>query len=1248
MQRVEPVHGPAGPQARVQSRADDSDTGSLLANRFQLLRTLGEGGYGSVYEAFDLTWSTHVALKTLHRMDPDALLRFKDEFRSLQDLEHPHLVHLNELMCSEGLWFFTMELVEGTDFFDWVRPVVDQLGGFKLRRLDERRLRRGLVQLVDALAVVHASGRVHCDIKPTNIRVDPTGRLVLLDFGLVTSVLTDHVPSSDEDTLGTPSYMAPEQCRGDALTAATDWYGVGVLLYEALTGRLPFEGDSSTVFVEKQHVTPIHAQELAPSAPDDLCDVCMQLLRVKPAERPSGGTLLGMLLADNDALSREASARHSLPFCAEATTFIGRGKELTELGYHLNATRSGRAAFVYVAGESGVGKTSLARAFAERVARTDGALVLRGRCYERETVPYKAFDGIIDDLARYLGTLDARECRALLPVDAKLLSQIFPVLSRVKALDSLPSSRPPRDPKVLRTHTFAVLREILTRLAEARPVLLLIDDLQWTDLDSLSIMEELLHGASAPPCMVLAMGRPTSQLSSEVRQGLVPILEAPSAGQLDLAGLSLQEAELLVRGLAKQTHDSGVFRRIASEAKGHPLFVAELVRHVEAGHVLDTSWQVDDAVRDRVSRLEPDARRLLATLAIAGAPTAHVVLAQALELNATQLGRRLAQLRAAHLVRSEDRSHAECYHDRVRRAVLNALPLDVQRECHRGLARALSVVGGAEPEQVAFAWRSAGDAHRAARYCADAAAASYRALAFNRATRLYDEALSQPEAFDPAEIIELRVAQAQSLSCAGFAARAADMYLEASLAQGCAPDEARALRRKATQLMLRSGRIAEGLELADRVLAEVGMSRPTTPTGAVLRLVWERTRLAAKLRGYEHDPSVSVTPKAGDDDALELLWGVAPSLAFVDLIGGSALQSMYARLALSSGDVQHVVRSLAMEALLSSTMEAHPQPKVTAILQQVRLAADSTNEPYHRALAWLSHGYVHWSNFRLKEAVPALVQAERILREACVDVAWELTNTRAGLLNALWNNGQLWRHDELATEWARDARERGDRNAETQLALVGLAYQTGLRRDDPEGSDQLLQASLEGWPGAFQVPHWSQYIARQLVALYRGDGGAHALLRATWPKVARSQLLKVPYFALLTHSDAAWACLDECVRSNASRRLELLNEVRHHTRGVIKTRWPFAQFLSDQITAQVQVVMGNMDEAVPIILRAEAGMRAHDSIYQYPTAYLSGQLLGGDAGRALATRALDWATREGISNPVQWFSMFCPVLRMLP
>jgi hypothetical protein len=132
---------------------------TTLAGRFQLLRELGSGGYGVVYEALDLTWGTRVALKTLQRMDPDALLRFKEEFRALQEVEHSNLVQLYELICADGLWFFTMELLRGTDFIDFVRTQHEAFSYLRARTLDEARLRRALVQLLHALQAVHESGR---------------------------------------------------------------------------------------------------------------------------------------------------------------------------------------------------------------------------------------------------------------------------------------------------------------------------------------------------------------------------------------------------------------------------------------------------------------------------------------------------------------------------------------------------------------------------------------------------------------------------------------------------------------------------------------------------------------------------------------------------------------------------------------------------------------------------------------------------------------------------------------------------------------------------------------------------------------------------------------------------------------------------------------------------------------------------------------------------------------------------------
>jgi hypothetical protein len=738
--------------------------------------------------------------------------------------------------------------------------------------------------------------------------------------------------------------------------------------------------------------------------------------------------------------------------------------------------------------------------------------------------------------------------------------------------------------------------------------------------------------------MVLATGRALGELSGELATALAQLLASHGAGELALSGLEEEEAVQLGSALARQPQDDLLFRRIAREAKGHPLFVAELVRHVEDGHALEGRQVLDDALRARVALLDPRSRALLEVMAIAGAPSEHSVLMRVLGLTPSVLTRCLSKLRLQHLARSESRQRTECYHDRIRRSVLEGLSEPNRRQRHRMLALALSSLSGDHDEHVAYHWQCAGEDAKSARYCAHAAAAAFRALAFRRAMRLYAEALSQPDEFSMEERFELKVGHARALSCAGFSARAAEVYLEAAAMR--AGEEARALRRQATLLMLRSGRIQEGLQLADDVLRELGLSRPATPVRAIARMLWERTLTADQEPASTNEPGSA----CADPAVLELLWAVAPSLAFVDFWGGSALQGRYVRMALRSGDIQHVVRSLTIQGIVRATMDRPPQEKVSQILARVRQIADGRDLPYLRALVLISHGYVHWMNYRLQEATAQLGQAERLLRESCVDTSWELTNARMALLNTLWNEGKLWKHAELAREWQRDARDRGDRYAGTQLLCIGLGYQLSLQHDMPDAAEWALDECLRGWPETFQLPHWGQYIGRLLVQLYQ-DGSAHDLWKATWPHLRRSQLLRVPYLALLSYLDGAWVSLQQACRTHSTVRSELLREASGYARKVVDTRRPLAKPLADQIHGQVAVLAGRRDEAVLLLRRSEAMLRTQHSVYQFPTAYLLGTLLGGDEGKAYCAQALNWASAESIANPTRWFTMFVPVLR---
>ena len=220
-------------------------------DRFHVLGTLGAGGMGVVYEVHDRLRDEVVALKTLRRTGAADLYRLKREFRSLADVTHPNLVCLYELFVDEDRSFFTMERVRGVNFVEYVR-------GDAGVHFSSERLVSAFGQLVDGVSALHARGKLHRDIKPSNVLVTPEGRVVILDFGLIAEATR---PLTGGALGGTPAYMSPEEAAGHPGSEAGDWYTVGVTLYEALTGSLPFTGSVSDVLLGQAHGR-IHARRL--------------------------------------------------------------------------------------------------------------------------------------------------------------------------------------------------------------------------------------------------------------------------------------------------------------------------------------------------------------------------------------------------------------------------------------------------------------------------------------------------------------------------------------------------------------------------------------------------------------------------------------------------------------------------------------------------------------------------------------------------------------------------------------------------------------------------------------------------------------------------------------------------------------------------------------------------------------------------------------------------------------------------
>ena len=258
---------------------------------------------------------------------------------------------------------------------------------------------------------------MHRDVKPSNVLVSRDGRVVLLDFGVIAEAGAPLIGADRGKLIGTPAYMAPEQTSGaNHPTAAADFYSVGVMLFEALTGVRPFDGSPEFVLASKMLGEAPKVRSVVPSTCPDLAALCDRLLSREPENRPSGPEILRLL-------------GQSAPAAIEVgELLVGRDDALGKLGSAYERMAGGRAQTVFVTGESGIGKSFLVERFLAE--RADVATVLRGRCFERESVPYKALDDLVDEIAGSLRSRDSEEIARILPDDFIAAVRAFPVLGR--------------------------------------------------------------------------------------------------------------------------------------------------------------------------------------------------------------------------------------------------------------------------------------------------------------------------------------------------------------------------------------------------------------------------------------------------------------------------------------------------------------------------------------------------------------------------------------------------------------------------------------------------------------------------------------------------------------------------------------------------------------------------------------------------------------------------------------------------
>jgi serine/threonine protein kinase/tetratricopeptide (TPR) repeat protein len=253
--------------------------GSTLANRYEIIEELGRGGMGRVYRVEDTKLKQEVALKLVKpeiAKDKKTIDRFRNELKTARMIAHKNVCRMFDLGEAEGAHFITMELVRGEDLKSMIQRI-GQLGiGIAVSVAE---------QVCEGLSEAHRLGVVHRDLKPSNIMIDREGNVRIMDFGIARSLESEGITEVGV-MIGTPKYMSPEQVEGKKVDHRSDIYSLGIILYEMVTGRVPFEGDTPFIIgVKHKSETPRNPQELNSRIPDDLSRLILQCLAKEKESR---------------------------------------------------------------------------------------------------------------------------------------------------------------------------------------------------------------------------------------------------------------------------------------------------------------------------------------------------------------------------------------------------------------------------------------------------------------------------------------------------------------------------------------------------------------------------------------------------------------------------------------------------------------------------------------------------------------------------------------------------------------------------------------------------------------------------------------------------------------------------------------------------------------------------------------------------------------------------------------------------
>jgi hypothetical protein len=1009
------------------------------------------------------------------------------------------------------------------------------------------------------------------------------------------------------------------------------------MLYQALTGRLPYTGSAYQIMADKCERDPEPPDTLASELPRELVALCTALLARDPANRPDGGAVLARLgrqprrtwAAGTGVVGRGA--------------MIGRGSQLRALEEALRDVKPNHAVVACLHGSSGSGKSTLMQWFSSNRLPAK-ALLLQSRCYVRESVPYKALDGIIEQLSWHLHSLPAKDLSRYLPQRVSALVHVFPVLDwLVEARSKGAPAAGGLDPIQVRRDAFDALREVLRRLATDRPLVLIVDDLQWGDAESALALEELLGQPGQPGALIIVSFRTEDITHEPFLQSLIDRARGGDTWlqvrEIELGPLADDESrELAARFIADVPASEANIDEIVKESRGVPFLVELLARYVStaAGTVSRRSVTVDDMIAAALRDLPDGCRDFMEAVTVAARPIDSKVVGEAAGVVGDER-RLVGALQGAYLLRpAGSPATVEPYHDRIRNTLLRQMPSTRLAAIHLSLARAMETRGIDEPETLSEHYLEAGERGLAATHAARAAVMAGRKLAFERAATLYRRALELgPEADDHPL---WHVGLADALASAGRGVEAAGAYLSAATIAGV---DTAAMHRAAADQLLRCGHIQEGLAVVDTLAADARFGahrrRLITIARVLLRRAWLR------LRGWRFTERPEHTIDPARLTRIDLGLTLAAGLARVDGIRAADYQSFAATLALEAGEPVRVAHAMLGEAAFRCLGGSRTRRETQSLLSRAAALADRLQHPHLNGLVHLVRCMAFAHNGQFAAARQEAERGEHIFRQQCVGVWRDIDLAQAYTMLSLYYLGELAELGRRVPRRLQEAKDHDDYYAAADA--TGRPNILWLAQDDVRGARDAL-ADIRQPDAAHQLdwPDWLRLFAETQADLYAGQPmSAWKRLKAESFGLARTTVMWVQSTRIEAAHLRARCALAAAGQVTDAR--PFLEEARRGARRLRREQASWADAFADLIAA---AAADHMKQTAAVDLTARALERLELCgllLYAAAVRRRYGALVGGASGQQAIEAADAWMKTQGVVAPVRMTAMLAPGFR---